>query len=223
LGSADAFGPEFPKWATSADPQSETERQAATTIEPLLLADDRPIGLKLKELATNRRREVRALAIRSACYLDDFEACVAALNDPQEKALWNGPDAPCTQELRYGVARSPQTAARIRATLDKQRGTDAAALYRMLWGYSADDLKNGADRDLVEGLENDSLDYRVLALWNLQHITGSANLGYYPGDTTQKRRQYLKRWQAQVREGKIAPKSAAASKAKASAGKSSER
>ena len=224
VGSAEGFGAEFPKWPTSADPPSDVERLAATTIEPLLVVDDRPIGLKLKELATNRRREVRSLAIRSACYLDDFESCVAALNDPQEKALWNGPDAPCIAELRAAVARSPETAARVRATLDKQRGTDAGALYRMLWGYSADDLKNGADRDLVEGLENDSLDNRVLALWNLQHVTGNANLGYYPGDPTQKRRQPLKKWQAQLREGKIVPKSAAApSKSKSPAGKSADR
>ncbi len=224
LGSADAFGAEFPKWPTSADPPNDVERLAATTIEPLLVVDDRPIGLKLKELATNRRREVRALAIRSACYLDDFESCVAALNDPQEKALWTGPDAGCIQELRTGVARGPETAARVRATLDKQRGTDAGALYRMLWGYSTDDLKNGADRDLVEGLENDSLDYRVLAFWNLQNVTGLANFGYYPGDATGKRRQPLKKWQAQLREGKIVPKSAATPpKAKGPASKSTDR
>jgi hypothetical protein len=220
-GSADAFGADFPKWATSGEPQTDTDRRAAAELESMLPADDRGVGAKLKELSTARRREVRSLAIRSGCYLDVVEPCILALNDPQEKQYWTGPDAPYILELRAAVSRSPQTAAKVRAVLDKTRANDSAALYRMLWGYSAEDLKNGADRDLVEGLEHDSLDYRVLAAWNLQSITGLANLGYYPADLAGKRRTPVKSWQKHLRDGKIVPRAAAPTRPKNAASKSS--
>jgi hypothetical protein len=214
---------EFPKWVTS-EALSEFDRRAATTTEPLLPADDRPLGLKLRELAGDRRREVRSLAIRSACYLDSFEACVQALNDKDEKNLWTGPDAVYIQELRAAVARSPETAAKVRATLEKQRGADAPALYRMLWGYSGEDLLGGADRDLVEALDKDSLDLRVLAFWNLQNVTGLPNFGYQPSETAAKRRQSVKAWQTKLREGKIMPKAASAPSGRSkAAGKATER
>ena len=224
FGSAgEAAGGEFPKWVT-AEALSDVDRRAAATTEPLLPADDRPLGLKLRELASDRRREVRSLAIRSACYLDNFEPVVLALNDKDEKNLWTGPDAPYIQELRAAIARSPETAAKVRATLEKKRATDAPALYRMLWGYSGDDLVGGADRDLVEALDKDALDMQVLAFWNLQNVTGLPNFGYHPGETAAKRRQAVKAWQTKLREGKIVPKAAAAPTNRSKAiGKAAER
>jgi hypothetical protein len=215
--SGDSAGGEFPKWVTS-EALRDVDRRAAATTEPLLPADDRPLGLKLRELASDRRREVRSLAIRSAFYLDNFEPCVLALNDKDEKNLWTGPDAPYIQELRAAVARSPETAAKVRATLEKKRAADAPALYRMLWGYSADDLLEGADRDLVEALDKDSLDLQVLAFWNLQNVTGLPNFGYHPGETAAKRRQAVKAWQTKLREGKIVPKAALAPPSRSKAG-----
>jgi hypothetical protein len=201
---------EFPKWITP-EALDDYDRLAATTIEPLMRFDDRPIELTLKELATHRRREVRSLAIGAACYLDSFDDLIKALNDSTAKSLWIGPDAPYIVELRDAVARSPDSASKVRAALARHRAADAAALFRMLWGYSADDLKNGADRDLVEGLDNESLDYRVLAFWNLQDITGPATHGYHPSETTFKRRPAVKAWQNKLREGKIVPRSVAPS------------
>jgi hypothetical protein len=144
--------------------------------------------------------------VRASCYLDGFDDCIKALNDPQAKSMWIGPDAPYILELRAAIARSPETAAKVRAAFAQQRAPEAAALYRMLWGYSADDLKNGADRDLVEALDHDSLDMRVLAFWNLQNITGPATHGYQPAETTFKRRPAVKAWQNKLREGKIVPR-----------------
>ncbi|HEX3871874.1 MAG TPA: hypothetical protein VHV77_15625, partial [Pirellulales bacterium] len=161
-----------------------------------------------------------------ACYLDNFDACFAALNDPQDKTMWSGLDAPYILELRAALARSPEAATKLRQTIEKQRSPDAAALYRMFWGYSAEDLANGAGRDLVEGLDKESLDYRVLAFWNLQSITGLPSYGYHPVETTAKRKQPVKAWQQRLKEGKIVPRSAAAApgvKSKGAAGKSTDR
>ena len=52
----------------------------------------------------------------------------------------------------------------------------------MLWGYTNNDLEDGADRKLVQFLENDKLAFRVLAFWNLKDITGM-KLYYQPEQT----------------------------------------
>ena len=102
----------------------------------------------------------------------DFEL-VEALNEKDEKKRWTLAEAPYIDAVR-GRGPQPRNGGRVRAGFRKAtQPADAAALYRMLWGYSAEDLNNGADADLVEGLlHEESLDYRVLAFWNLQNITG---------------------------------------------------
>ena len=114
------------------------------------------------------------MAARSLSYLGDFEAREKELNESRFKALW----PVYFDELRVAVARGPQTAAPVRTAFEKHVW-HAPGLYRMLWGYSTQDLKNGADRDLVEGLDYDSIDYRVLSFYNLKAITGATQF-YQP-------------------------------------------
>ena len=93
---------------------NDMERRATAGVEEKFLPD-RPAKLLLKELAGDRRREVRSLAIWSAGYLGDFEPAVVALNDPQEKVLWST----YVDELRAAVARNAETAGQVRAAFDK--------------------------------------------------------------------------------------------------------
>lgn len=216
VSAAPATEGEFPKWV-NAEALSDLERRSTATLEPLLLVD-KPGDVTLKELADphgspDRRREVRSLAMRSLVHLGSYESCVEALNDPKEKLFW--PVA--MEELRAAIARSPEAAAAIRTTFEKQRSGDASALFRMLWGYSTDDLKNGAARDLVEAMDNESLDMRVMSFWNLLNIAGPASHGYRPEDKTAKLRQRgYNAWKEMARQGKILPQ-AASGKGKATA------
>jgi hypothetical protein len=216
VSAAPAAEGEFPKWV-NAEALSDLERRSTATLEPLLLVD-KPGDVTLKELADphgspDRRREVRSLTMRSLVYLGSYEPCVDALNDPKEKLFW--PVA--MEELRAAIARSPEAAAAIRTTFEKQRSGDASALFRMLWGYSTDDLKNGAARDLVEAMDNESLDMRVMSFWNLLNITGPGTHGYRPEDKTAKLRQRgYNAWKEMARQGKILPQ-AASGKGKATA------
>ena len=185
------------------DAISEYERGATAAIEPLL-QPDRPVELVMREESTHRRREVRTLAIRSLGYLGDFDACIEALNDKDERATWSA----YFDELRQAVARGPETAARVRESYEKLRGPEAAKLYRMLWGYSADDLRKGADAELVDGLSNlDSLDVRVLAIENLKLITGPATHGYNPTEPAMARAGKVKKWKEKLKKGEIVPRS----------------
>jgi hypothetical protein len=151
------MGSDVPAWVNS-EALSEVDHRSVTTVEPLI-RENEPIHLVLKELSGDRRSEVRSLAIRSATYLGNFEPCVKALNEKDEKNRW----AIYIDELKAGVARSPDAARQVLDTFEKQ-GADGKALFRMLWGYSDDDLAGGAAGDLVDGLNHDSLDCRVLSL-----------------------------------------------------------
>jgi hypothetical protein len=216
LGDGIAPPGEVPSWVTS-EALSDFDRRATSTLESLLPADQFA-GLILKELASDRRREVRSLAIRSAAYLGNFDTCINALNEKYEKNFW--PDY--IEALRAGVAHSPEMAKRVHDALERLRGVEGERLFRMLCGYSAADLENGAAADLVEDLNHESLDARVLAFWNLQQITGLPNYGYAPENLTKNRTAAVNRWKTQLRQGKIVPRAAAAGASKAKAAASPE-
>jgi hypothetical protein len=71
-----------------------------------------------------------------------------------------------------------------------------------LWGFSEDDLKGGWDARLVEYLDNDSLDFRVLAIEILRRITGRTLLyrAEYPAE---RRRSTVLRWSEQLNRGGV--------------------
>ena len=198
---------EVPSWVTS-EALSDFDRRATATLESLL-PPDQFAGLLLKELSTDRRREVSSLAIRGAACVGNFEPCIEALNEKVEKSFWPA----YIEELQAAIALSPEMAKRVSNAFDKLRGADGPALFRMLWGYTPEDLQAGAAADLVESLNHDSLDHRVLAIWNLQEITGPANYGYYPENLVRGRTVAVNRWKERLRQGKIVPRAAERPKA----------
>ena len=148
------------------------------------LEPGRSMVLSLKELAAHRRVEVRSLARRSLGHLGYFESLINAFDDPEQRSHW----LPYYASLREALTRGPVAAAQVREALERQRSGEAAGLYRMLWGYSDEQLAGGAASELVEDLLHDDLDYRVLAFLSLSDITG-VTLLYRPDDSTLKRRQ----------------------------------
>ncbi len=196
--TTDLDGTEQPKWIIT-DNLTALDQRAASSLEHDIVLD-RPAAYSLKELADSRRAEVRTLAVRCSGYVGEFEPFIAALNDADQRTEWPRH----IEALRAALARSPQTATAVRQAFEKHRGAEAEDLYRMLWGYSAVDLKDGAATKLVEYLNHDSLDFRVLSFWNLQNITG-LTLFYRPESPVAKRRpQYLK-WKERLKDGKLMP------------------
>jgi hypothetical protein len=191
----------FPSWVTSEE-QSDTDRLAAGKVDGYLVTA-KPAGLQLRELAdpqNTRQREVRSLAIRSLMYLGDFDLCVAAMNRENERFFW----ADGMDELHAAVARNPETAARVRAAFENRRGAeDGGALYRIVWGYRPAQLTDGADRQLIEALGSDSLDFRVMSFETLKTLTGATH-GYRPDDQEVKRRAAFNAWKKQI--GRIVPR-----------------
>jgi hypothetical protein len=154
----------------------------------------------LLELTEHRKSEVAALAIRMLMHLDLFEPFVDALNNEFQKSYWDDH----FNEAQRALARSPQSAREMRIAFEKVRGPDGPALYRMLWSYSPEDLNGGDAERLVDYLSHPSLDFRVLAMQNLDRITGGSNSFLYRPEVTEARRKTpIARWREALAEGKI--------------------
>ena len=198
LAAYEGPGNEFPKWIRG-DAASDLDKLAAVKLDHELTVD-KPISLTLKELTESRQKEVRSLAIRSSGYVGKFDPLIKPLSLDEQRVNW----PLYIEALRSALARGPEMAAQVRAAFEKQRSGDAPELYRMLWGYSADDLRKGADAKLVDYLSHASLDFRVLSSWNLQSITGLSGF-YRPDYTEAKRRPQVLKWKEKLKEGKIVP------------------
>ena len=87
--------------------------------------------------------EVRALSCRSLCFLDIFEPSIAALGDSQHKSYWLYELASIQTTLPFGA----ESVAKLRADLDKRHGEDADRIFRILQGYSPEQLAAGGPRN----------------------------------------------------------------------------
>ncbi len=182
----------LPPWIESA-PISALDRRASTAIAEAL-GTDRLARLELMEIAISRpQREVKWLAYRCLSYVGQFDDVVKALNDQDYKLIWSD----YVDMLRAAVARDAETAAEVRATLEKQYPQQALGMYRMLWGYTDKDLAAGEDAALVRGLDDELLAVRVLSYWNLREITGQG-AAYQPEQTAARRQQSVRRWRQRL-------------------------
>jgi len=207
---------EAPKWIASRD-ISEINQRASTDLEPLL-AEGRPMTLSLEEKADksnpkNRRVELRSLSVCCLVHLEQHDAFVAALQDDRLKSYW----ADHVDAVKQVLAQSPESAARVRAAFEKHRGDEGKALYRLLWGFSQEQLQaEKLDGVLVGYLEHESLDFRVLAIENLRRITGKTKSYRPEHHGTSANRGHVRKWQEALKEHEIrhetAPKPAPAEK-----------
>ena len=189
---------ELPKWLSAEDTVSYLDRRASPLLEQSLVLD-RSSVLGLLELYDHRQKEVRWLATRCLGYVGQFETMVPVLDDPTYRPDW--PDY--VAKLQEAVSRGPKSAAAVRLALEKDYGQqDAADMYRMLWGYTQQDLDNGEAATLVELLDHERLAVRVLSFWNLKEITGKGFF-YGPEHTAAKRRTPIARWKDQLKQGLI--------------------
>ncbi|HEY2147285.1 MAG TPA: hypothetical protein VGH32_05065, partial [Pirellulales bacterium] len=171
------------------------------------LDDKRPVTQALLELASHRRAENKSMAARALALIDEFGPFDNLFNDPDEKAVW-----PIQIEsLKAALARGPAVAGKVRAALQSERGKDGDELYRMLWGFSKEEVAAGAAAKLIDYLDHDSMDMRVLAFYNLRQIVGAGGPeSYYrPEQPAAVRQQSIRRWRERFKEGLLGVKSAA--------------
>ena len=151
---------------------------------------------------------MKSLVAKCSIHVGVFQPFIEALRDSEQKSNWRTH----IETLRSAMALSPESAEAVKKALDEQRGRPAADdLYEMLCGYSAeqvgrtpDQMKTGAVARLIDWLEEDSLDYRVLAVHDLLEITGK-RLMSNPAANQREREQSVRRWRARLEEGELMP------------------
>jgi hypothetical protein len=190
----------LPAWI---DPRntSTLDRDAAKLIEPLL-TPDRPLVLALRELATHRRLDVRVHVARCLAYLGQYEALVRQLSQEEYRSYWMRQDGHIDM-LRRQIARGGLIAERMQEELVEVRGErDGQAIFRLLQGYSEQQLLAGAADTLVQALAHPNMDIRVLAIDNLNRITGATHL-YNAALSPEKSRPRILKWQELLKDGAI--------------------
>jgi hypothetical protein len=188
--------------------QLSEQRYGAPKIESTLVSNV-PADVQLLELFQgSKQKEVKSLVTSSSIHVGLFEPFVKALGDSEQKPNWKRH----IDALRSAMALSPDSANKVWQTLVDQRGRPAAGdLFEMLCGYSADaigqtpeQIKTGAIAQLVDRLEDNSLDYRVLAVQNLADITGK-RLMANPAANQAERTLAIRKWRTRLEAGDLKP------------------
>ncbi|MGQ9575518.1 MAG: hypothetical protein ACUVUC_09380 [Thermoguttaceae bacterium] len=187
---------QFPRWVYS-DTSSPLDQRGAAVLQRAL-RPARPANLILRELAEDRRKEVRWLAIRSLALIGDFELLARPLDGPDQQLGWDN----CIEHLRAGVMRGPASAAAVRTAMERLYGAEGSSLYEMLWRYQPQAVQPADLQHLADWLNHESLAMRVLAAWNLRTLT-RASFPYRPDDPPAKRQVAAQRWKERLKAGPI--------------------
>jgi hypothetical protein len=197
-----------PDWIDQEPVIHMSEQKYGAPVVESTLTTDRPVDIQLLELFKGReRREVKSLVTRASIHVGLFAPFIEALRDSDQKwQTWRTHIA----TLRTAMAQSPEAADAVYEALVEQRGRQAAGdLYEMLSGFNAEQigttpeqLKTGAIARLIDHLENDSLDYRVLAVHDLWEITGK-QLMPNPSATPSTRKINVRNWRNRLNEGEL--------------------
>ena len=198
---------DLPKWVAAGEDMDSLEKGADRLASATLARElqvDRSVrfgaSLILMELGEHPRKENRWLAARCLGYVGDFGPLAATLNDADYPPVWTDESI---EYLRAAVARGPEIATRVQEALAKQYGQDAASLYRMLWGYTLANLREGHEAEkLIDYLNHEALAVRTLSFWNLRNIFGLGLL-YRPTDREPIRRAHAQRWKQRLESGEI--------------------
>lgn len=201
---AAAAAAELPKWLTQ-DERDLLQKQAADAIEAKLRGD-KAVSVALREVLDDRppRTENVQLALRCLAQIGEFADFMPLLRDATQRySTWDR----YVQMLVEAIDFGPDYAAAVQKIFTTQHGPEGETEYRMLWGYSDDQLKAGAAQFLVESLNHPELDVRVLAYWTLGDVTG-LTISYLPQDPETKRKPNIQKWQAKLEAGQIVRKQA---------------
>lgn len=206
LSSQEGAGPmpvvsplaDAPKWVEGAE-QGILDQQAAHRLQDeLVVPFDKPVTLPLIEATQDRRREVRTLAVDCLGAMGRLAALCEALTDDapgvrREAIVW----------LRRALAEGGERATAVRDALKSFRPSESGDhLYRLLWGYTDRDLRDGGAEQLVEFLDHDDLSVREAALYNLEEITGRT-FNYQADAPPAQRDRSVRQWRKLLADGKL--------------------
>lgn len=149
------------------------------------------LQLSLPAVVNNPRPAISELAVKCLALTDSYIPLVKALSqaDHREARL------AAIAGLRQWLPLDPRNRQLVKSELAKYfLPSDAEAVYRLLWGFDADDAKTPAtSRSLVGWLDSEQLAIRELAFFHVQRLTGLKH-EYSPINPPGQRRAAVDRW-----------------------------
>ncbi|MGN6133858.1 MAG: hypothetical protein ACTHOU_05120 [Aureliella sp.] len=185
-----------PAWI-DASSDRPVDALAAEDLERQLTSTE-PIGSSLQKLVINRRPETRALAAETLALLGSWDWVTAdktTLTDPRDRSYWQ----PLLDLTRQVIAANPDDAKNLQGALSAKDPSRAAFQTEMWIGLTAAQLAADGPKKLVDHLDSDSLLDRILAIYQLQRLTGK-DLGYQAGEVN---RASVQQWDREVASGRL--------------------
>lgn len=142
-----------------------------------LQASTEPLTDKLRELATDSRPEVAALAIQTAMLRGDWQPFAAELlSNDRMRVHWQT----SLDLARQLLASKPELKQELQTELNSKLGPDAERVGELIGGLSSSNQSSDGLLGLVKTLDGaNGLPVRILAAYELKQLTGE-DYGYQP-------------------------------------------
>lgn len=177
---------------------SESAKQVSKELAKRLVSDKEPLSIALQELASDNRINVAALGAQALAQLGQVKPLCDQFRDTQYKLYWRTNHA----YLKELIQSSPPAAEMVRQQLEEHYPAESEAVYRTLIGYTKDQFVDEG-RQLIGGLESESLMQRVLAYQTLVDLVGPRGGKYQPDDPPLVRSKAVASWLEAFNSGKM--------------------
>ena len=198
----------LPSWIESATRPDRLELEAVAAVAARA-GGAVPLVLALREMAADRRVENRMLAAATLALVGEFDELVELLAADSAARMLKQQQWTQLEEATVPLAlsRGGNAAERLyRAFVDRGPHGKADVLWEMARGVTDAELAAGADRMLVERLDDPNLIVRRYAYKQLLDITRPADFDrgrYRPDRGTEMRREGLAWWRGQLERGLV--------------------
>lgn len=197
-----------PEWTAATAAVDAVERRAREALAAKLVATE-PLDRALQELVADRRSENRTAAAAALAMLGEYDAAVELLSADApgrrlEPRQWAALEA---QTVPLALTRGGTAAAALRQAFQKHGPHGKAELLDALArGFDDEALAAGADRRLVEALDEPDLVVRRYAIKNLVDIvkpSAADRLRYRADGLPDLRAEGVGWWRGQLEKGLI--------------------
>jgi hypothetical protein len=184
----------IPDWI---EKNSQLDEIAASQLRRRIAPDESNIDA-LHRLTHDDRAEIRIPAAEFLAQLGDMAPLLAALEEPRNRPNWR---LRLLDFIENQMTTSPEFASAWQKQLTSQGETGSLA-FRLWTGFSEGQLEADGASLLVECLDHDSLMIRSLAIRELLHITGTAEL-YFPDAEADQRFRRVQAWRRRLADHEI--------------------
>lgn len=186
-------------------PPAWYRKRSVRAIDQLGMADfhsalamsNEPVAQRLRTIASDPRPEVAAMAIQTAVLMGDWQPFASELlNNDRMRSHWT----PTIQLARQMIATNPTTTKELQAEAQSKLGADADRALELLVGLGAAVQTNDGLTGLVKGIDaNSPLPIRVLAAYELKHLTGE-DFSYQPHAPV---KAMVQQWRSKIAGNKV--------------------